>query len=386
MKKYITTLAACVFSLGVYAQQNPTTTPVEDKIKSLESHNKQLNIFFNFQASLDAIAREGQDTEVAFKARQLRLEIKGDLNDKIFYRFRHRLNKSTSAQSLDNLAKATDIMYVGYRATDKFTIVAGKQSQAWGTFEFDINPMSIYEYSDFIENMDNFMLGANFIYQASKNQELQFQITDSRNSKMEDIYGDLSSQGIEASASPLTYILNWNGSFLNNQFQTRWAYGIQTQAKDKYSNMITLGNKLNLSKFQLAFDYMRADEDIDRLGYATMDGADYLAANDMKVFEDVTSNTFILKADYQPMPQWNIFAKGLYETTSVNNVPAYDDNFRKAYGYFGGVEYMPFKDQDLKVFLAYIGRKYEFTDALPALKDYNTNRVSLGLMYRIKAY
>ena len=386
MKKYITTLAACVFSLGVYAQQNPTTTPVEDKIESLESHNKQLNIFFNFQASLDAIAREGQDTEVAFKARQLRLEIKGDLNEKIFYRFRHRLNKSTSAQSLDNLAKATDIMYVGYRATDKFTIVAGKQSQAWGTFEFDINPMSIYEYSDFIENMDNFMLGANFIYQASKNQELQFQITDSRNSKMEDIYGDLSSQGIEASASPLTYILNWNGSFLNNQFQTRWAYGIQTQAKDKYSNMITLGNKLNLSKFQLAFDYMRADEDIDRLGYATMDGADYLAANDMKVFEDVTSNTFILKADYQPMPQWNIFAKGLYETTSVNNVPAYDDNFRKAYGYFGGVEYMPFKDQDLKVFLAYIGRKYEFTDALPALKDYNTNRVSLGLMYRIKAY
>ena len=367
MKKYITTLAACVFSLGVYAQQNPTTTPVEDKIESLESHNKQLNIFFNFQASLDAIAREGQDTEVAFKARQLRLEIKGDLNEKIFYRFRHRLNKSTAAQSLDNLAKATDIMYVGYRATDKFTIVAGKQSQAWGTFEFDINPMSIYEYSDFIENMDNFMLGANFIYQATKTQELQFQITDSRNSKMEDIYGDLSSQGIEASASPLTYILNWNGSFLNNQFQTRWAYGVQTQAKNKYSNMITIGNKLNLSKFQLAFDYMRADEDIDRLGYATMDGADYLAANDMKVFEDVTSNTFILKADYQPMPQWNIFAKGLYETTSVNNVPTYDDNFRKA-------------------FLAYIGRKYEFTDALPALKDYNTNRVSLGLMYRIKAY
>lgn len=386
MKKYITTIAACVFSLGVYAQQNPTTTPVEDKIKSLESHNKQLNIFFNFQSSFDAVGTEGQDTELAFKARQLRLEIKGDLNDKIFYRFRHRLNKSTTAQSLDNLAKATDIMYVGYKATDKFTIVAGKQSQAWGTFEFDINPMSIYEYSDFIENMDNFMLGANFIYKTTENQELQLQITDSRNSKMEDIYGDLSSQGIEASASPLTYILNWNGSFLNNQFQTRWAYGIQTQAKNKYSNMITLGNKLNLSQFQLAFDYMRADEDIDRLGYATMDGADYLAANDMKVFEDVTYNTFILKADYQPMPQWNIFAKGLYETTSVNNVPTYDDNFRKAYGYFGGVEYMPFKDQDLKVFLAYVGRKYEFSDALPALKDYNTNRVSLGLMYRIKAY
>ncbi|MEC5158147.1 porin [Chryseobacterium sp. MP_3.2] len=386
MKKYITTLAACVFSLGIYAQQNPTTTPAEAKISNLEKHNEQLNIYFNFQSSFDAVSTTGEDTELAFKARQLRLEIKGDLTDKIFYRFRHRLNKATNAQSLDNLAKATDIMYVGYKATDKFTIVAGKQCQAWGGFEFDINPMNIYEYSDFIENMDNFMLGANFIYQATKDQELQLQITDSRNSKLEDIYGDLSSQGIEASSSPLTYIFNWNGSFLSNRFQTRWAYGVQTQAKNKYSKMITLGNKVNLNQFQLAFDYMRADEDIDRLGYATSDGADYLALHGQKIFEDVTSNTFILKADYQPVPKWNIFAKGLYETTSVKNVPNYNDNFRKAYGYFGGVEYMPFKDQDLKIFLAYIGRKYEFSNSVPSLKDYNTNRVSLGLMYRIKAY
>lgn len=386
MKKYITTLAACVFSLGIYAQQNPTTTPAEDKINYLEKHNEQLNIFFNFQSSFDVVSTQGEDTELAFKARQLRLEIKGDLSDKLFYRFRHRLNKSTTAQSLDNLAKATDIMYVGYKATDKFTIVAGKQCQAWGGFEFDTNPMNIYEYSDFIENMDNFMMGANFIYQATPSQELQFQITDSGNSRFADVYGDLTTQGIEESKSPLTYILNWNGSFLENRFQTRWAYGVQTQAKDNYSRMITLGNKLNLKQFQLAFDYMRADEDIDRLGIATGDGSAYLLPINHKVFQDVTYNTFILKADYQPAPEWNIFAKGSYETTSVDGVQNYDDNFRKAYGYFGGVEYMPFKDQDLKVFLAYIGRKYEFTDALPDLKDYNTNRVSLGLMYRIKAY
>ncbi|MGV8914970.1 MAG: porin [Kaistella sp.] len=387
MKKYIMALATCTLSLGMYAQQNPTTIPAEEKINNLEKKNEQLNIFFNFQSSFDVISNSLTDqTEVGFKARQLRLEIKGDLTDKIFYRFRHRLNKATNAQSLDNLAKATDIMYAGYKFNDQFTIVAGKQSQAWGSFEFDINPMNIYEYSDFIENMDNFMLGANFIYQATPTQELQLQITDTRNSKMEDIYGDLSSQGIEASASPLTYILNWNGSFLNNQFQTRWAYGIQTQAKDKYSNMITIGNKLNLKQFQLAFDYLRADEDIDRLGYATMDGADYLAAHGLTVFEDVTYNTFILKGEYQPTPKWNIFAKGTYETTSVNDVANYDDNFRKAYGYSGGVEYLPFDHQDLRLFLAYIGRKYEFNKALPTLTDYNTNRVSLGMMYRIKAF
>ncbi len=52
----------------------------------------------------------------------------------------------------------------------------------------------------------------------------------------------------------------------------------------------------------------------------------------------------------------------------------------------GGVEYLPFKDQDLRIFLAYIGRKYVYTKAIPMLQDYNTNRVSLGVMYRIKAF
>ena len=131
---------------------------------------------------------------------------------------------------------------------------------------------------------------------------------------------------------------------------------------------------------------MRADEDIDRLGLATSAGQDYLIANDLTVFENVVYNSYVVKADFQPAPNWNIFAKGMYETTSVKDVEKYDDNFRVALGYFGGVEYLPFADQDLRVFLAYIGRKYDFSDDLPQLEDYNTNRFSLGIMYRIKAY
>ena len=150
--------------------------------------------------------------------------------------------------------------------------------------------------------------------------------------------------------------------------------------------MITLGTKYNLEQFQLTFDFMNADEKIDRLGIATKDGAKWLEQNNQKIFRDVTYNTFILKAEFQPKPEWNIFAKGMYETTSVKDVVNYDDDFRKAYGYMGGVEYLPFKDQDLRLFLAYIGRKYVYTKAIPTLQDYNTDRVSLGVMYRIKAF
>lgn len=50
---------------------------------------------------------------------------------------------------------------------------------------------------------------------------------------------------------------------------TRWAWGLQTQAKGKYSRMLTLGQQLNLPKFQWYFDYMGAFDDLDRLKIAT---------------------------------------------------------------------------------------------------------------------
>lgn len=386
MKKYITVALASLFSLGAYAQDNPTNTEADSKISSLERHNDQLNIFFHIQSSFDVVTEDDGKADMAFKARQFRLEIKGNLTDKIFYRFRQRLNRSTNPQSLDNIGKATDYMYVGYKFNDKFSIITGKQRQAWGGFEFDQNAINVHEYADFISAMDNSMMGGAIIYTPIKDQEFQFQITNSRNSYLEDIYGDLSAQGIEQSHNPLAYIVNWNGNFLDKRFQTRWAYGIQTEAEDNYSSMITMGTKYNLKQFQLTLDYMNADEKIDRLGIATKDGAEWLALNNQKVFQDVTYNTVILKAEFQPKPEWNIFAKGMYETTSVKNVENYDDDFRKAYGYMGGVEFLPFKDQDLRIFLAYIGRKYVYTEAIPSLHDYKTDRVSLGVMYRIKAF
>lgn len=376
MRKYIV-VATLFMVMGVYAQENAMS--LYERVNAIEKKTDKFNLYFNFQSSLDVIAPKEQETQVAFKARQLRLEIKGDLTDNLFYRFRHRLNKSNAGQSLDNLAKATDMMYVGYRFNHQFTLIGGKQCQSWGGFEFDLNPMNIYEYSDFIENMDNFMVGATLIYTPLQGQEFQFQVTDARNSKANEIYEGI--EDLEPSAHPLTYILNWNGNLLNNILQTRWAYGIETEAKDKYSYMLTLGNKLNLPQFQLAVDYMHATQDIDRLGYATQAATQYLAANHKAILENVKYDTYIAKAEYQPSPEWNIFAKGAYETASLKD-DATMKEFRKSYSYFGGIEYKPLKGEDLRLFLAYVGRKFHFKDNT---EDY-THRVSLGMMYRIKAF
>ena len=330
--------------------------------------HKKFNMYFNFQGSFDVEKAKDQDMTAKFYARQLRWEVRGDITDRIFYRFRHRLNKSNARASLDNLAKATDMLYAGFRLDDKWTLTAGKMCQAWGGFEFDLNPMNIYEYSDFLENMDNFMLGAMITYAPNENHEFNFQITDVRNDKFADIYGT-TSPTISESKAPLTYIFNWNGNLFDNLIQTRWGGGLQSEA-DGYNNwLLMLGTKLNLPKFQVFFDYMMANEQLDRLKYTPMSGT--------TLVKDTKYNSFVLKAEYQPAPHWNIFAQGMYETAK-SDLP---NNELKGIGYFAGVEYLPFEKQDLRFFLAYIGRSREKNNVTD-----NTNRVSLGLMYRIKAF
>ena len=49
------------------------------------------------------------------------------------------------------------------------------------------------------------------------------------------------------------------------------------------------------------------------------------------------------------------------------------------------MEYIPVKKLFFLVFLSYAGRKYDYTRRC-GLTDYNTDRVELGVIYRIKAY
>ncbi|WP_314337953.1 porin [Capnocytophaga leadbetteri] len=330
---------------------------------------KKFNMYFNFQTSLDAEKKGENDLTTKFQARQLRLEVRGDLTERIFYRFRHRLNKSNAAVSLDNLATATDMMYAGFRLNEKWTATVGKMCQMWGGYEFDLNPMNIYEYSDFLNNMDNFMLGAMITYTPNPNHEFNLQITDVRNSNFADLYATAT---IKESNTPLAYIFNWNGNLLDGLVQTRWGAGLQSEA-DGYTNaLVMLGTKINLPKFQVFLDYMMANDQLDRLNYTPLSNNG--SATPVK---DAKYNSFVLKAEYQPAPEWNIFAQGLYETANSSLA----NNEFKGLGYFAGVEYLPFKEQDLRFFLAYIGRSRDRNSAVE-----NTNRVSVGMMYRIKAF
>ena len=397
MKRMLATAAAVTITLGAFAQGNNTGmggnnegyTSLAERVFHLEKKTDAFNVYFNYAAGFQEFD-DGNQWTSSFKNRQARLEIMGHITPKLSYRFRHRLNKGNNAQSEDNFAKATDVLSVGYQFNDRVGVQACKLCQNWGGFEYDENPMYIYQFSDMGDNIDIFMAGVNFSYRPIPTQELNVNITDAYNDKFADEYGtDVASlekgggkRMLEASNHPLTYILSWNGNFFGDKLQTRWSWGLQTQAKHKYSRMLFLGQKLNLPTLQWYFDYMGAFEGLDRLRIASREATDFLQGADY--FSDIHYNSFVTKMNWQFVPQWTLMLKGMYETASVTSVEALKD-YRKSYGYLASVEYFPVKGEDLRIFLSYVGRRFTYSKAC-GLQNYSTNRVELGFMYRIKVF
>ena len=400
-KPFLLAMCASLLVINAMAQGNNTrmggdetddTETLAKRIFNLEKKTDAFNFHINFASSLMAEDANHGEWDGRFICRDLRIDIKGDITPKVFYRIRHSLTMSQEAKGLDRFAKATDIMMLGYRTSSKVELAAGKLCQIWGGFEYDQNPMEIYRYSDLVEMMDIFMAGAMVSYHPHPSQEIALQVTNSYNDSFNAELGsspqvvtrDLQqSEPLSRSRLPLTYILNWNGNLFQDMLQTRWAWGLQTQAKHKYSRMLTLGQQLSLNDLQLYVDYYGEWDDLDRLHYATRDLYHMMPPGNTHIGK-VHSHSLVAKMNWQFAPKWNLMLKGTYETTSVARIEELH-NYRKSIGYLGSIEYWPVEKQDFRVFLAYLGHKYNFNKAC-GLQSYNTNRVELGFMYRIKCY
>lgn len=399
MRKLLNLVTALALSLSASAQSHNTgmgdstdfRESLSQRLFKLEKKTDALNIYFNFTGTLQANDyNDGWTT--AFRNKEARIEIKGNLTSRLSYRFRQRLNKGYEAQSEDNFAKATDVLMVGYKFSDAFSIQAGKKCQNWGGYEFDEAPTYVYQFSDMCEYMDCYMAGVNFSFKPFQNHEFDLDISNVYSNKFEDEYGadakataaDGGICRLERASMPLTYILLWKGRLLDGRLLTRWSVGGQTLARHKYDRRLMVGQKLVLPTFQIYFDYMGVFDGLDRQLIASNDGADYLQSIGADYFSDVHYNSWVTKAYWQFAPKCNLVLKGTYETVDVPKVEAFND-YRKAYGYMASMEYYPIPRQDLRLYLAYIGRKYDFSKAC-GLKDYNSNRIELGFMYYMKVF
>lgn len=360
-----------------------------ERVSKIEKQNDWFNLYMNMHGAFDAkFNQDGRNgfSEGVFNIRQLRIEAKGRVNNWLSYRWRQRLNRSNDGNGMiDNLPNSIDIAAIGIQFNDKLSLTAGKQCAAYGGFEFDANPIEIYQYSEIINNMSNFMTGVTLTYDVNPNQQWQLQILDSRNNSQNDTYG----AGLEESRLPLVYTVNWNANMFNNVWQTRWSASVMEETHGNYMYYLALGNQFNFSnRCNMYVDLMSSLEQVDRKGIMTnmCGGQNEFGGHNM---HNAMYNSLVAKVNYRVMPKWNVFAKGMLESAGVykDNGVLGKGNYRTSLGYIAGVEYYPM-DTNLHFFLTYVGQTNFFTERARILgnNDYSTQRVSLGFIYQLPLF
>lgn len=398
MKMRNTALAVMVLAAGFgQAQVTSHNAQVPDgektlfeRVAKIEKKNDLFNLYLNMHGAFDAkFNQDGRNglSQGAFNMRQLRIEAKGEINDWLSYRWRQRLNRGNEGGAMiDNLPNSIDFAGIGIKFNDKFSLFAGKQAAAWGGFEYDVNPIEIYQYSEMINNMSNFMTGVTLNYDMTPTQQFQLQVLDSRNGSQDETYG----KGLEESRLPLVYSFAWNANMCDMKWQTRWSASVMEETHGKYMYYLALGNQFNFSsKCNMYVDLMSSFEQVDNKGIISR----MILGNDYKDnghgLYNTMYNSLVTKVNYRIMPKWNLFAKGMLESAAIydgeNGIA--EGNYRTSLGYIAGVEFYPM-DTNLHFYLAFVGQSNFFTEKakMYGQSNYSTQRLSLGFIYQLPMF
>ncbi len=341
--------------------------------------NTQMNFRNDFQ--------NGDYLGSKFRLEQFRMEIKGYVHPKIYFRFRHRFTSTFEPQSIDKIIKGVDFAYLTFTLSDRIKLTAGKTYADWGGIEFDLNPIDIYEYSDIIEMADNFLTGVELHVKANDDHSLGFQLLNSRTGTFEDLYDTV--PDVTASKVPLAIVLNWRGNFFDGKFSTIWSYSLFTEAKGIGMHYIALGNQFRSKFVDVAYDYKISIEGLDRTGIISNEIPDNL-------YNYAVRNTLYqshwTRTTVKFSPKWHFSLDAFVDLASWRDDldPLKTDNhFRTVYSVVPTIEFFPWEDFNLKFFLGYVGRFYKYSEyarTRPGLQfqDYSTGRVMIGIISPVK--
>jgi len=342
---------------------------------------KNIDMIANIQMGLRSDFYEGDHQETKFRMEQFRLEIKGYVHEKIYFRFRHRYTSTFEPQSIDKIIKGVDFAYLTFTLSDKVNLTLGKTYADWGGIEFDLNPIDVFEYSDIIEQADNFLTGVGIYWQATERNGFSFQILNSRTQTFEELY-----QGhpeLEGSGIPLAAVVNWRGKFWDGKFTTLWSYSLFNEAKDTFKNYIALGNLLTLDKWVIAYDFKWSKEDLDRTGIISTDVPDDLYPY---ALQNTLYYSHWTRIDYRFSEKWGFSFSGFIDTSKwLSDVDPQKttDDWRKGYGIVPSLEFYPWKDINLKFYATYVGRSFNYSsyaESRVGLQDYSTSRFMIGVI------
>ncbi|RPD38529.1 porin [Chitinophaga barathri] len=366
---------------AVAQQQEDTSYSIYKPIVPVSKQTLLANVdvIANMQMSFQNEFEDGTYIRSRFVMNQFRLEIKGKVHEKVYFRFRDRYTRTVVPQSIDNISRSTDLAYLRFDVDEHWKIYGGKLCADWGGYEFDANPIDIYEYSDIIEYADNFLVGAGVSYALNnKKHEFTLQLLNARTANFFELYDTI--PGIQEARFPFAAVLNWRGSFFGGKFNTIWSYSIFREAEYEYMNYFALGNQYKGKKFQVEYDFKWSDEQLDRKGIVSS----FTDNIGIKTARNVRYVSHWTRLDYHLSNKVNLFFVGMLDDAYWQE-PQADSRtkLRQAWGYIPGVEVYPFKNLNLKVFGAFIGRKYNYTDYAKqtlGMTNHDNYRISIGII------
>jgi hypothetical protein len=380
------TIAACL-SIAASAQTEKQTDTSSQNTRSLISADRvkllaNMDVIANMQYGINSYFTDGKFDETKFRMNQFRFEIKGMVHEKVYYRFRNRYTRAQEPQTQDNLSNSIDLAFIRIDASEKWSFQFGKMCADWGGYEFDLNPIDIYEYNDIVEFADNFLTGAQASWRAMPNHEFTFQVLNSRTKSFEEIYDTI--PNVTPSKFPAAFVVNWRGNFKNNKFTTLWSYSNFIEARGKSMFYLALGNKFNYRKGSLIYDFKWSYEEVDRKGIVSgmiPDDIYPYAAQDVEYMEHW------VQWQHRFAPKWNLALIGMvsnaYWRANPDQTPGKEDLLRTSYGVIPTIEYFPFKDLNLRFFGTHVMRFYKFSDYAKSkgeFSDFNTSRFMVGFI------
>ncbi|MCX4292228.1 MAG: porin [Odoribacter sp.] len=391
MQPTITLCLPILILLNTICQATPTTTPDSAKhekslfeaLTRIRKQHNLLEIKLNTRMAFHSDLSPQESEQSAFRMDYLRLQITGNITERIFYKWMQHLNKSDTPHSLDNMPASINCLGVGFHITPALSLFAGKQYADFGGFEYDADPAEVYSFSDFGNNITCFLMGVHLAWWVTPSQEIRFQITDARSNK--DDKTQLPAN-YKTAKTPLGYTVNWNGNFLDNTLSTRCSFSLFHESQKQNIYFWALAGAWQHGNFNMYIDGLFSIEEIDKLGILSE-----ISGQAEQPYRATHCQYFSLisRLNYRILSKLNIFAKGTYETASARtgtNLPE-SGKYRTSYGYQGGIEYFPMKE-NLRFFLVYRGKQTDYTrlSAPFHLSNEHPQHLSLGLTYKIPIY
>ncbi|MCL5245457.1 OprO/OprP family phosphate-selective porin [Cellulophaga sp. 20_2_10] len=391
MKKFIFLCVLIFISIDVNAQLHKQSDTLKFGSKPIISVDKanileNVDVIANMQYANNNDFQDGKYTSSNFAMNQFRLEVKGMVLDStVFFRFRDRYTRTPTVQSVDNVDHSVDMAFVGINLSNSFSIAFGKMCADYGGYEFDANPIDIYQYNDIVEEADNFLTGAQFTWNTHNNQQFTFQVLNARTKTFSELYNSV--PDVNSTKFPAAFVGNWRGSFADGLFSTFWSYSFITEASEKQVQYIALGNQLNLKKVLIQYDFKYMKDDLDRLGVITS-----LIPESYSPYTALKTSyvEHWLRVQYNFSPQWNFSLIGMVSDSYWKGNPdetVSNDHIRTAWGVIPSLEFYPFKKLNLKFFASYVGRDYNYSNTAKSiydLEDSTTGKVMLGFIAPLK--